>query len=115
MAMVAILSFIGGFAARGNPFDLLVMLSAGVLGFMMRRTGFPLAPLIIGFVLGGKFEMNLRTALILEDNSVVNMLSDPITFVLVCMTVMALAWPPVREALDKRRSGKQGNATPKSF
>lgn len=102
MAMVAVLSFVGALAARGNPFDLLVMFFAGVLGFTMRRTGFPVAPLIIGFVLGGKFELELRTALILRDYSILNMLSDPITLVLTILTVVALLWPSLRAFLAWR-------------
>ena len=78
------------------------MFFAGVLGFVMRRTGFPVAPLIIGFVLGGKFELELRTALILRDYSVLNMLSDPITLVLVILTFVALLWPSLRAALAWR-------------
>ncbi len=103
MAMVTVLCFVGALAARGNPFDLLVMLCAGLLGFLMRRTGFPAAPLIIGFVLGGKFELELRTALILEDYSLINMLSDPITLVLTVLTLVSLAWPSIQQLRQKRK------------
>ena len=104
MAGVAILSFVGALAARSNPFDLIIMFCAGILGFIMRRTGFPVAPLIIGFVLGGKFELNLRTALILSDYSVLKLVSDPITFSLVVLTVVSLSWPSIRQVLDTRKS-----------
>lgn len=55
---VVVLSVIGSYALRSNPFDVLVMLVAACVGYVFIKTGFPLAPLIIGMILGPLAEGN---------------------------------------------------------
>ncbi|MGB3554117.1 MAG: tripartite tricarboxylate transporter permease [Jannaschia sp.] len=61
--MIAVLAFIGIYSIVGNPFDLLMITGLGVLGWILRKLDYSLAPVILGFVLGGLFENNLRRAL----------------------------------------------------
>ncbi|MBK5933142.1 putative tricarboxylic transport membrane protein [Rhodovulum imhoffii] len=61
--LIAILAFIGIYTIVGNPFDLLLITGLGVFGWFLRKLDFSLAPVILGFVLGGLFEDNLRRAL----------------------------------------------------
>jgi len=50
-------------AVNGSAFDLLFMTGIGVVGYLMRKAGFPLAPVILGLVLGRLMEANIRRAL----------------------------------------------------
>lgn len=61
--LIAILAFIGIYTIVGNPFDLYMITALGVLGWILRKLDFTLAAVILGFVLGGLFEDNLRRAL----------------------------------------------------
>ena len=61
--MIAVLAFIGVYSVVGNPFDLYVAIGLGVLGWVLRKLDFSLAPVILGVVLGNVFEDNLRRAL----------------------------------------------------
>ena len=61
--LVAVLAFCGVYAVIGNTFDLKLAIALGVLGWLMKKLDFPLAPVILGFVLGALFENNLRRAL----------------------------------------------------
>ncbi|MEI4471187.1 tripartite tricarboxylate transporter permease [Frigidibacter sp. MR17.24] len=61
--LIAILSFIGIYSIVGNPFDLFLIIALGIFGWVLRKLDFSLAPVILGFVLGGLFENNLRRAL----------------------------------------------------
>jgi len=61
--LIAILAFIGIYTIVGNPFDLLLITGLGLFGWFLRKLDFSLAPVILGFVLGGLFENNLRRAL----------------------------------------------------
>ena len=61
--LIAILAFIGIYSIVGNPFDLFLIIGLGVFGWILRKLDFALAPVILGFVLGGLFENNLRRAL----------------------------------------------------
>jgi putative tricarboxylic transport membrane protein len=66
MPAVAALSIVAVYAVNSSAFDLLLMTGFGVLGYLMRKTGFPLAPVILGLVLGPLLEKNLRRALALS-------------------------------------------------
>lgn len=61
--MIAVLAFIGVYSVVGNPFDLYMIIGLGLLGWILRKLDFSLAPIILGFVLGHLFEDNLRRAL----------------------------------------------------
>ncbi|MBE9640297.1 tripartite tricarboxylate transporter permease [Salipiger mangrovisoli] len=61
--LIAILAFIGIYTIVGNPHDLFMITGLGVFGWFLRKLDFSLAPIVLGFVLGGLFEDNLRRAL----------------------------------------------------
>ena len=97
MAAIVILCALGIYFVRGNPFDLLVMGFAGFFGFLLRRQGFPMAPLVIGMVLGPTLELTLRQGLILTDGSFPAFFTgSPIAFVLAVAAVIALVIPLIR-------------------
>ena len=56
-------SAVGVYAVHATTFDLVLMVVLGVAGYMLRKQGVPMAPLILGFVLGDMMEQNLRRAL----------------------------------------------------
>lgn len=60
---IAILAFVGVFQLHSSLTAIYMMLVIGVLGFALRKLGFSLAPIILGYVLGGLMEDNLRRAL----------------------------------------------------
>lgn len=61
--MIAVLAFIGVYSVVSNPHDLYMITLLGVVGWVLRKLDFSLAPVILGFVLGSLFENNLRRAL----------------------------------------------------
>jgi len=61
--LIAVLAFIGVYSVVSNPFDLVLIVGLGLVGWIMRKLDFSLAPVILGFVLGALFENNLRRAL----------------------------------------------------
>jgi putative tricarboxylic transport membrane protein len=97
MTAIVILCAVGIFFVRGNPFDLLVMGGAGVVGFLLRRQGVPMAPLVIGMVLGPTLELTLRQGLILTDgNFFAFFTGHPIALVLALAALGALSLPIIR-------------------
>ncbi|MDR1536254.1 MAG: tripartite tricarboxylate transporter permease, partial [Planctomycetota bacterium] len=64
MGMVVIMCLLGTYGIRSSAFDLFVTLGMGVFGFIFRAFGMPIAPLVIGMVLGTQFEMSLRQGLL---------------------------------------------------
>ena len=69
MPIILLFCMVGAFAINNTAFDIGVMLVAGVAAFLMERNGFPIAPLILGVVLGPMFEENLATSLIKAEGS----------------------------------------------
>ncbi|MGJ8571422.1 MAG: tripartite tricarboxylate transporter permease [Hoeflea sp.] len=61
--LIAVLAFIGVYSVVSNPHDLYMIILLGIFGWVLRKLEFSLAPVILGFVLGGLFEDNLRRAL----------------------------------------------------
>ena len=97
MTAIVILCAVGIYFVRGNVFDLLVMGGAGFVGFLLRRQGFPMAPLVIGMVLGPTLELTLRQGLILTDGSFFAFFSGhPIALVLAVAALLALCLPLIR-------------------
>lgn len=101
MPLVATLSFVGVYAVNNSTFDLLLMTGFGLLGFLMRKTGFPLAPAILGLVLGGLMEVNLRRALSLSNGDWSVFFASPITLIFWGMTVLSLVAPIVIKWVTK--------------
>ncbi len=95
MPGVAALSFVAVYAVNQSAFDLVLMAGFGVLGFLMRKTGFPLAPVILGLVLGPLMEKNLRRALALSGGDWSVMFSSGLAIALWVLACAALVGPLV--------------------
>ncbi|WP_303854044.1 tripartite tricarboxylate transporter permease [Salinicola salarius] len=67
---VAILAFVGVYQLHSDLMAIYLMLIIGVFGYLLRKFGFSLAPVVLGFVLGGLMEENLRRALSISGGDV---------------------------------------------
>jgi len=104
LAAIVILCVVGVYFVRGNPFDLLIMVGAGVVGFLLRRQGFPMPPLVIGMVLGPTLEISLRQGLILTDGRFSAFFTGrPIATVLALAAIGMLSLPLVRLLRSRRQ------------
>jgi putative tricarboxylic transport membrane protein len=88
-----VLSIIGAYGPDQSMGDVVIMLIAGVVGFLFRRTGFSPAPLIMGLVLGGKMEETLKQSLIIFGDDVSLFATRPIAMTLLAITAVGLLWP----------------------
>ncbi len=100
---IATLSFVGVYAVNNSGFDLLFMTGIGVWGYLMRKFGFPLAPMILGLVLGRLMEVNLRRALAISGGDWSILFSSPIANALWALAVVSLLFPWLVGRLSKRR------------
>lgn len=103
MPIVVSLSFIGVYAVNNNPFDLLLMAIFGFSGFIMRKLDFPLAPVILGLVLGTLMETNLRRAMVYSRGDWSIFFSSPITIALWILTAASLILPIIISQLTKNK------------
>ncbi len=89
---------IGAYAPRNTLFDVGVAILFGVVGYIMRRLDWPMAPLILGFLMGRLFEESLRQSLSISDGSIAIFFSRPIpaaciaAAVLVTVVMLYVKW-----------------------
>lgn len=93
MTAVVVIALLGAYAVRGNALDLVIAFVAGIVGFVMRITGFPIAPMVIGMVLAPMIENALRQSLLLTRGSFWAFFERPIALTLFVVTVAILVWP----------------------
>ncbi len=82
----------GSYAIRNNLFDVFIMFAGGVLGYILRLFGLPLAPLLIAFILTRPFEEAMRQALIASEGDLSIFVTRPIAAFFVVLTVLAIAF-----------------------
>ncbi|SLN27800.1 tripartite tricarboxylate transporter permease [Oceanibacterium hippocampi] len=82
MPIIFVLCTVGAFAIASRHFDIWVMIGFGVVGFVLREMKYPMAPLVLGIVLGPILDKSLRRGLVLSDGSLEPFLTRPISLVL---------------------------------
>ncbi len=94
--LIVILSSIGAYAANNQILDLWVMLGSGVAGYLFKKRGYPLAPLVVALVLGDMTEQALRQSLIMGQGSPAIFLGRPIALAFVAASLFLFLLPAIR-------------------
>jgi putative tricarboxylic transport membrane protein len=92
---VLTLVFVGTYMLRSNIFDVAAAVLAGMFGFVMRRYGFPLVTIAIGFILGPLAERSFQQSMQMSDGSAAIFVTRPISAVLLALGLAALIFPAV--------------------
>ncbi|MCE3270466.1 MAG: Tripartite tricarboxylate transporter TctA family protein [Ramlibacter sp.] len=102
--MLLVLCTIGSFALASRLFDIWVMVAFGLIGYALRRFGFPVAPLVLGIVLGDLLEKNFRRGLVLSDGDLLPFFTRPISAVLAggILLIVLFRLPLVRKLFARR-------------
>ncbi|CAK7044711.1 MAG: hypothetical protein BACD_02294 [Bacteroides rodentium] len=92
LPVVIVCCFVGSYCANNNTLDIFIMVLFGVLGYVLKLHKYPLAPLVVGFILAPSLETYLRRSLMKTDGSFLPIIQSPIAaFFLIC-TVIAVAY-----------------------
>ncbi len=113
MGFIVIFASVGAFSVNNNLFDVWMMLSFALLGYVMRKLQYPLVPLILAMVLGRLAENSLRQALMLSGGSLVIFVERPISAVLMGVALLGYLTPALRWGLRRwrARSGQGGRVS----
>ena len=105
MPMIFVLCVIGTYALASRLFDVWTMLLFGVLGFILRKFHYPVAPLVLGIVLGDLLEKSLRRGLVLSDGDLSPFFTRPISATLAAAIgiVILLRVPAVNRFITGKR------------
>jgi putative tricarboxylic transport membrane protein len=88
MPLIIPLCVMGAFAVNLNYFDVYIMFGAGIIGYVLRKYGFPLAPMVLAVILGPLADENLRRALLVfEDKALWDIVTRPIGTTLVLVVL----------------------------
>ena len=99
--MILLFSITGVYLVSFNAMDIIIMAGVCSLAIFLRLLTFPMAPLLLGFILGGMMEDNLRRALLVNDDSLSFLWERPITLAIVVITGMILVAPLFQKALTR--------------
>jgi putative tricarboxylic transport membrane protein len=94
-------SMVGVYSVANSVFDIWLLVGFGLLGYAMRKFGFPAAPLILGLVLGKRLELALRQSLMMSQGSTTIFFTRWLSALMIVTAVLVLLVPVVRRALMK--------------
>ena len=97
--LIMFFSMMGVYLVSFNPFDLQLMVFVAICAVILRLLSFPMAPLLLGFILGGMLEDNLRRAITVSDGELAYFLERPVTLLLLAVILVTLLSPMIRSAL----------------
>ena len=102
-AFVVLFCFVGAFAARNNLSDLYVIAAFGAIGFLFEKYRFPIAPLVLGTILGPLAESNFMTTMVSFDNDWTVFFTRPISGAVMALALFGLAYPVVKAVVLRLR------------
>lgn len=97
------ISYIGVYAINAGTFDLLLVTGIGAIGYFLRKFGVPMAPLVLGVVLGNMMEQNLRRALSMTDGNLSVLFASPVAITLWTAAIAVVVVPQILRRMRRAR------------
>jgi len=94
---------LGVYSLSNSVTEVLIMFAIGLLGFALRRSEFPIAPVILGVILGPLMEAQFRRTLIVSDGDLSALVSRPLSVFLLALAVLAIGLPYLPAVIAKLR------------
>jgi putative tricarboxylic transport membrane protein len=105
--VILTISATGIFATDNNVFDMWIMFFFGLIGYVMRKLGYPAAPMVLALVIGRLVEMSLRQSLTISHGSISIFFTRPISCTLTVIALLSLFSPLLRILWNRYRTGKK--------
>ncbi len=103
-SIIIVLMLIGVYSIHERMFDVYLMLSFGAVGYIMDKLKFPLAPTVLGLILGAYAEENLRLALRIGRGDWTVLFANTTSQILVALTLAVIVGPMIKRRFSHRRS-----------
>ncbi|GAA0321496.1 tripartite tricarboxylate transporter permease [Bacillus carboniphilus] len=101
---ILVLSVVGSYAISNNFFDVYTMLGAGIIGYFMKKFGFPASPIVLALILGPMAESEMRRALVMSEGSYSIFLTRPISLTFIILAILSLVVPIIMNQLKKKKA-----------
>jgi len=108
-ATVLVFCLVGTYATTNNIFTVSVMLIFGVIGVVLKRSGIPASPIVLGLILGPLAESNLRRSLLIDGP--VGLVNKPISATLILLAILAIIASLAAPILQRRKARLAGGTT----
>lgn len=102
--VILVICAIGAYTVHNSTFDVVMMLVFGVIGYVMKKCDYPLAPLVLAIVLGDKAEEAFRQSLLGSQGSLSIFWSNGLVGSIMALGLVALFWPSISDGLARIRS-----------
>jgi TctA family transporter len=107
MPMILLFCIVGAYSINNSAFDVGIMLAFGLLAYLMEENGFPIAPTILGVVLGGMLEENFVSSMIKAEGNPIAFFNRPIAGTLGLLTLLVWLLPLALRMLRRSRASAQ--------
>ena len=111
MPIILMFCIVGSFSINNSVWGVTLILFFGLVSFVLEENGFPVAPAILGVVLGTMMEENFVTSMIKSDGDPWVFFTRPIAMWLAISTIIILLWPVGTWTYDRLKKGSDGHAT----
>jgi putative tricarboxylic transport membrane protein len=101
--VILLMCVVGTITVNNRIFDSWVLLAVGIMGYFLANNNFPLAPVVLGFILGGIIENNLRTALLASQGNVLDVAGRPIALGLLIFGALMVIIPEILARRTRKR------------
>lgn len=102
--LITVVCFVGSYTSSNSMYGVVVMLASGILGYILDRNKYPIAPMLLAFVLEPLLEFNMRKAFIASQGSVSIFFTRPISLTLMVIFFLLILFPVLKAALRKARA-----------
>lgn len=100
---IAIFAIVGAFASSGNIFDIWVTIFFGLLGYILEKYEFPVAPIALAIILGPLAEVSLRQSLIFSKGDPMILINRPISGVLIVIAILSVVTTIIKQKRTEKR------------
>src|SRR3712207_9422517 len=104
-ALILVVCAIGAFTVHNAAFDIVLMLVFGVIGYVLKKLDYPLAPLVLALVLGDRTEEAFRQSLLISQGGLGVFFGNWLVGTIMLAGLVLLLWPAFRS--EERRVGKE--------
>ena len=106
--LIIFLICVGVYSVNSNVFDIFVAVAFGLVGFAMSLFKYPVAPVLLGYILGPLVEENFRRTLFISDGDFSAFVSSPVSITCLVLSVVALVLPPLLMLRSRRLAAARG-------
>jgi len=103
---ILLFAIVGSYALNNSMSDVYVTLAFGFAGYVLKKVGFGMAPLVLGMILGDLAEVSLRRAMLLSDFDPSVLITRPISGVLIGFAILSLCYPFIQKFIVSKRRSK---------